>query len=118
MQIPTTHKEELARLAALAETSMSEGKVDSTDSTEARSEEVRSEISRRHSVARALNMDNEMRRELRTKVDENTCRIEGNDLRAKPRVVRQRLSAFKLDSFLELVSQFMDFPRFVSGIIC
>ena len=97
---------------------MSEGKVDNTDSTEARSEEVRSEISRRHSVARALNMDNEMRRELRTKVEENMCRFEGDDLRPKTRVVRERLSAFKLDSFLELVAQFMDFPRFVSGIIC
>jgi hypothetical protein len=53
------------KLAALAETSMSEGKVDSTVSTEARSEEVRRRISRRHSVARALNIDNEMRREAR-----------------------------------------------------
>jgi hypothetical protein len=97
---------------------MSEGKVDNTDSTEARSEEVRSEISRRHSVARALNMDNDMRRELRTEVDENMCRFEGDDLRPKPRVVRERLSAFKLDSFLELIAQFMDFARFVSGIIC
>jgi hypothetical protein len=56
-------------LAALAETSISEGKVDSTASIEARSEEVRREISRRHSVARALNMDSEMRRELKTNVD-------------------------------------------------
>ena len=54
----------LTRLAALAETSISEGKVDSTMAIEARSEGVRSEISRRHSVARALNIDNEMRREL------------------------------------------------------
>lgn len=56
-------------MAALAETSISEGKVDSTASIEARSEEVRREISRRHSVARALNMDSEMRRELKTNVD-------------------------------------------------
>jgi hypothetical protein len=62
-------KEELARLAALAETSRSEGKVDSTVSTEARRDEVRREMSRRHSVARALNMDSEMRRELKTNVD-------------------------------------------------
>ena len=52
-------------MAALAETSISEGKVESTAPTEARSEGVRSEMSRRHSVARALNIDNEMRRELR-----------------------------------------------------
>lgn len=51
-------------MAALAEISMSEGKVDSTVLIEARSEGVRSEMSRRHSVARALNIDNEMRREL------------------------------------------------------
>ena len=51
-------------MAALAETSISEGKVDSTVPIEARSEGVRSEMSRRHSVARALNIDNEMRREL------------------------------------------------------
>ena len=51
--------------------------MDNTDSTEARSEEVRSEISRRHSVARALNMDNEMRRELRIKVNENICQFDG-----------------------------------------
>ena len=43
---------------------MSEGKVDSTVLIEARSEGVKSEMSRRHSVARALNIDNEMRREL------------------------------------------------------
>ena len=43
-------------------------------STEARSEEVRSEISRRHSVARALNIDNEMRRDLRTDVNEGYAR--------------------------------------------
>jgi hypothetical protein len=41
---------------------MSEGNVDKTASTEARRERVRSEISRRHSVVRALKMDNEMRR--------------------------------------------------------
>jgi hypothetical protein len=73
---------------------MSDGKVDSTDSTEARSEEARSEMSRRHSVVRALNMDNEMRRELRLNVDENICRSEGDDLRPRPGVVRERLSAF------------------------
>lgn len=39
--------------------------------TEARSEEVRREISRRHSVARALNIDSEMRRELKTNVEQS-----------------------------------------------
>ena len=68
--------------------------MESTDSTEARSEEERREISRRHSVARALNMDNEMRRELRANVDENLCVFEGDDLRPRTRVVRERLSAF------------------------
>jgi len=63
-------------LAALAETSISEGKVDSTMSTEARSEEVRREISRRHSVARALNMDSEMRSELKTNVDKKYTPIQ------------------------------------------
>jgi hypothetical protein len=63
-------------LAALAETSISEGKVDSTASIEARSEEVRREISRRHSVARALNMDSEMRRELETNVDKKYTPIQ------------------------------------------
>ncbi len=53
-------------MAALTETSISEGKADTTVSTEARSEEVRREMSRRHSVARALNIDNEIRRDLRT----------------------------------------------------
>ena len=43
---------------------MSEGKVDSTVLMDERSEGVRSEMSRRHSVARALNIDKEMRREL------------------------------------------------------
>ena len=57
-------------MAALTETSISEGKTDTTVSTEARSDEVRSEISRRHSVARALNIDNEMRRDLRTNVNQ------------------------------------------------
>jgi hypothetical protein len=38
--------------------------------TEARSDEVRREISRRHSVARALNIDNEMRRDLRSNVNQ------------------------------------------------
>lgn len=51
-------------MAALAETSISEGNVDSTMPIEAISEGVRSEVSRRHSVARALNIDNETRREL------------------------------------------------------
>lgn len=57
-------------MAALTETSISEGKADTTVTTEARSEDVRREISRRHSVARALNIDNEMRRDLRTKVNQ------------------------------------------------
>jgi hypothetical protein len=57
-------------LAALTETSISEGKADTTVPTEARSDEVRREISRRHSVARALNIDNEMRRDLRTNVNQ------------------------------------------------
>jgi len=65
-----TRKEGLAKLAALTETSISEGKADTTVSTEARSEEVRRDISRRHSVARALNIDNEMRRDLWTNVNE------------------------------------------------
>ena len=63
-------------MAALAETSISEGKVDSTMSTEARSEGARREISRRHSVARALNMDSEIRRDLRTNGNENIRRLE------------------------------------------
>jgi hypothetical protein len=63
-------------LAALAETSISEGKVDSTASIEARSEEVRRDISRRHSVARALNMDSEMRRVLKTNVDKKYTPIQ------------------------------------------
>ena len=58
-------------MAALTETSISEGRADTTVSTEARSEEVRREISRRHSVARALNIDNEMRRDLRTDVNQD-----------------------------------------------
>jgi hypothetical protein len=57
----------------LAETSRSEGNVDNTVSTEARSEEERREISRRHSVARALNMDNEMRSELKATVNWHVC---------------------------------------------
>ena len=63
-------------MAALAETSISEGKVDSTASIEARSDEVRRDISRRHSVARALNMDSEMRRELKTNVDKKDTPIQ------------------------------------------
>jgi hypothetical protein len=63
-------KEGLTKLAALTETSISEGKADTTVSTEARSEEERREISRRHSVARALNIDNEMRRDLRNNVNQ------------------------------------------------
>ena len=55
-------------MAALTDTSISEGKADTTVSTEARSEEVRRDISRRHSVARALNIDNETRRDLRANV--------------------------------------------------
>jgi hypothetical protein len=81
-------------LAALAETSISEGKVDNTMSTEARSEGERREISRRHSVARALNMDSEIRRDLRTNGNENIHRLEGDDLRSRARVIRERLSAF------------------------
>lgn len=50
--------------------------MDSTASIEARSEEVRREISRRHSVARALNMDSEMRRELETNVDKKYTPIQ------------------------------------------
>jgi hypothetical protein len=68
-----TPKEWLTKLAALAETSRTEGNVDNTVSTEARSEEERREMSRRHSVARALNMDNEMRSELKTKVNWHVC---------------------------------------------
>jgi hypothetical protein len=66
---------------------MSEGKVDSTVSTEARSEEVRRRISRRHSVARALNIDNEMRRELRTNVNESMCQLKCDDSRPRTKVV-------------------------------
>jgi hypothetical protein len=58
-------------LAAFAETSIS--LVDTTVLTEARSEEVRREISRRHSVARALNIVNEMRRELKTNVEQSNA---------------------------------------------
>ena len=54
---------------SLAKISISEGKVGNAVSTEARSEEVRREISRRHLVARALNVDSETRRELKTNVD-------------------------------------------------
>lgn len=50
--------------------------MDSTVSIEARSEEVRREISRRHSVARALNMDSEMRSELKTNVDKKHTPIQ------------------------------------------
>jgi hypothetical protein len=74
-------------LAALAETSISEGKVDRTVSIEARSEGVRRKISRRHSVARALNIDNEMRRELKTNVDPSMYQLKCDDSRPRTKVV-------------------------------
>ena len=74
-------------MAALAETSMSERKADTTVSTEARSEGVRREISRRHSVARALNIDNEMRSKLKPNVEQSICQLKCDDSRPRTRVV-------------------------------
>jgi hypothetical protein len=74
-------------LAALAETSISEGKADAAVLTEARREGVRRKISRRHSVARALNIENEMRRELKTKVDQGVCELKCDDSRPRTRVI-------------------------------
>lgn len=74
-------------MAALAETSISEGKADTTVSTEARSEGVRRKMSRRHSVARALNIENEMRRELKTNVDQSVSKLKCDDSRSRTRVV-------------------------------
>jgi hypothetical protein len=94
---------------------MSEGKVDNTDSTEARSEEVRSEISRRHSVARALNMDNEMRRELRMNVDDNICQFEVMTYDRERGLLERALRPSNLILFWSSLLNFCIFPGLLAA---